>query len=353
MYGSGFYSDFIKYGEKQVIQFKIQMPNPKHVLDDNLFEEILDILNEVINNPLAENGAFNKEYFDNEVKNLRDEILGRVNDKMNYAYERSVEIMCQDEPFRINELGDLENLKEITPENLYAHYMNILKESDIDICAIGDIDFDHAENLIREKLIFNVEKSIEYPKEIISVDVDKVKIFEEKFKVQQGKIAIGYRSNTAVYDELYEASILFANILGGGANSKLFKNVREKESLCYYINARNEKYKAIMIISSGIEFDNYHKVIELIDVEFKNMIEGEFTDEDMKIAKDNMISNLNAISDYPNTFMNYYYSTVISGGKFNIEERKKTIASITKNEVIEAGKRIVKDTVYFLNKEDN
>ena len=57
-------------------------------------------------------------------------------------------------------------------------------------------------------------------------------------------------------DEDYEASVLFASVLGGGANSKLFNEIREEKSLSYYIYAKLDKFKSIMLIASGINTTN-------------------------------------------------------------------------------------------------
>ncbi|MBN2899400.1 MAG: insulinase family protein, partial [Clostridia bacterium] len=238
------------------------------------------------------------------------------------------------------------------PKALYEHYLEVMSTSEIEICVSGDIDFAHVEQLVRENLNFKVSGCVAYPDEENNIKIEQVREVEDRFHINQGKLSIGYRTHTAMDDPLYEASVIFSYILGGGANSKLFKNVREKESLCYYIFARNEKYKSIMMISSGIEFENKEKALNLIDHEFNEMLKGNFTEEDLRIAKDNLKSSLNSVSDFQNSFLNYYYSTIISNKPFDIEARKAAIESVTKEEVLEAGRRIEKDTIHFLNKEE-
>ncbi len=352
LYGAVIAADVVKYGEKQVLQFKVQLPNEKLLQEEGIFEEGLSLLNGVLLDPLVEDGGFNKEYFENEVNNLKDEIQSRINDKMTYAMERCIEEMCADEPYRIYQYGDVEDLEGITPQSLYEHYLKVMTTSEIEICVIGDIDFDKAEAQIKDALSFEVKECVAYPVEDNGRRVAEVREVEDRFNINQGKLSIGYRTHTSMSDPLYEASVVFSYILGGGANSKLFKNVREKESLCYYIFARNEKYKSIMIIGSGIEFENKDKALTLIDHEFNEMLEGNFTDEDLRIAKDNLKSSLNSISDFQNSFINYYYSTILSGKQFDIEGRKAAIERVTKEEVIKAGMRIEKDTIHFLNKEE-
>ncbi len=352
LYGAVIAADVIKYGEKQVLQFKVQLPNEKLLQEEGIFDQGLEMLHDILLDPFVENGGFNKEYFESEVNNLKDEIQSRINDKMSYAMERCIEEMCADEPYSIYQYGAIEDLEAITPVSLYEHYKKVMTSSEIEICVSGDIDFDKTEGQIKHVLNFKVPTCVTYTQEENGHRVEKVREIEERFNINQGKLTIGYRTHTPMNDPLYEASVVFSYILGGGANSKLFKNVREKESLCYYIFARNEKYKSIMIIGSGIEFENKDKALTLINHEFEDMLKGNFTDEDLRIAKDNLKSSLNSISDFQNSFINYYYSTILSNKEFDIEARKAAIESVTKEQVIEAGMRIEKDTVHFLNKEE-
>lgn len=353
LYGAILVADVTKYGEKQVMQFKCQMPNKRHILDKDIYKQALELLNEIITKPYTENGLFSKDYFEQEKENLRDEIASLKNDKVQYSVERCLEVMCPDEPYRIHQYGSIEMLDKITLESLYEHYITLLKTSKIDIITSGDIDFDEVQEIINETLDFSPSNVLEVDEEDVYKDITEVKTHNDYFKkVKQGKIAIGYRTNVKFSDPLYEASMLFSGILGGGGNSKLFMNVREKESLCYYIFSRVDKYKGILLISAGVEFDNFEKVHTLIDENFKAVLDGDFTDSDIKIAKDGIVSSINSISDYPNSFINFYYSQSLSNTKFDLEGLKERIENVTKEEIIEAGKKIQKDTEYYLYSEE-
>lgn len=349
LYGAIIVADVTKYGEKQVMQFKCQVPNKRHIEDKDIYRQALELLNEIITKPFTENGLFSRDYFNQEKENLRDEIASLKNDKVQYSVERCLEVMCPDEPYRIHQYGSIEMLDKITLEDLYEHYINILDSSKIDIITNGDLDFKEVREIIEATLDLDPKNVIDIEDEDVYRDVSKVKKHNDYFKkVSQGKIAIGYRSNVKFSDPLYEASMLFSGILGGGGNSKLFMNVREKESLCYYIFSRVDKYKGIMLVSAGVEFENFEKVHDLIDENFRAILEGDFTDSDIRIAKDAVISSINSISDYPNSFINFYYSQSLSNMTFDLEALKRRIENVTKEEIIEAGKRIQKDTEYYL-----
>lgn len=349
LYGGILSCDVNKYGELHAMQFKLQLPNEKHIKDKNLLTSGLEILNEVLKDPIKENGLFKEDVFNNEVRNLREEIQGRVNDKMMYAIDRCMEHMCEKEPFRFYQYGTVEMLDTITNGDLMDHYNHILKSSPIDIVLVGDIDFEKTQDLILENFTFEREKIINIPKSVTDVPVTKIKSVHENFDVTQAKLTLGLRTNIPFSHPLYNASVLFSNILGGGASSKLFKNVREKASLCYYIFSRVEKYKGIMLISSGIEAENRQKAMDLIQIEMDKMVTGLFDDDDVKMAKDSLSSAVRSITDYPNSFMNFYYSQKMSGKPFDMAGLLKKIELVTKEEIIEAGKRMTLDTVYFFS----
>lgn len=352
LYGAIIVADVTKYGEKQVIQFKCQIPNKKHIDDKEIYEKAFKLIYDIATNPSLEDGGFVKEYFDQEVENLRNEILSLKNDKGQYSVERCIEVMCEDEPYRIHQYGSVEELEKITIDSLYKHYQEILRTSQIDITTIGDLNFDEAKKIITDNAHFEVKEPVVIPDEIVYKDVEKVKVHKDYFKVNQGKISIGYRTNIKFSDPLYEACQIFSGIFGGGGNSKLFMNVREKESLCYYIYSRIDKYKGVMLVSAGVEFENFSKVETMVDENFGEVLKGNFTDSDIKIAKDGIISSINSISDYPNSFLNFYYSQSLSGDKFDMESLKDRINKVTREDIIKAGKRIQKDTVAYILSEE-
>jgi len=229
LYGAILVSDVHKYGEKHVFQFKMQIPDKRYVPSNNIFLESIDTLNELINHPLIINNGFKDEYVEQEKKNLIQTIRSLKNDKASYAIRRCIECMCEGEPFKISQNGSIENIQEINGKDLYRYYREILKTSPIDICVIGNIDFDSVESVIRKNLKFDRESIISLERENIYKEIHQVQDVEEVMEVEQGKLTLGFRTNISYDSHDYEASVLFTTILGGGANSKLFIELgREK-----------------------------------------------------------------------------------------------------------------------------
>ncbi|MFZ5965861.1 MAG: EF-P 5-aminopentanol modification-associated protein YfmF [Bacillota bacterium] len=348
LYGASLGSDVSKKGERNIVQFGLSVPNEKYIDDQKIFQQGLDILNELINDPYTENGYFSQNYVTQEKDNLAEKIEGRLNDKMKYSYDRCIEEMCKQENYRFFEYGHLEDIEKINAQNLFDHYQQFIRTSPIDICVVGDIDETLIERSIREKLKFPREKMIDIKREKIEFHPEKVNMTQEKMDINQGKLTLGYRTNIPYESNLYQSVVLFSTILGGGPNSKLFKNVREKESLCYYIFSRIEKFKSLMMIGSGIEFENYDKTVSLINKEIEEMRQGNFEEDDIESAKKYIITSIRSMTDSPNGLADYYFTQAISDNYDSLEEVIEKIRRVNKDMIIEAGKGIVLDTIYFL-----
>lgn len=348
LYGASLSSDVSKKGERHILQFALQLPNEQYLEEKHVLERGLKMLNEVIHRPFLEGDGFRRQYVAQEKDNLQEKIEGRINDKMTYAVERCIEEMCKNEGFSLHEYGNVEDLKEITSDSLYHHYCEIIGTSAVDICVVGDLDEKEAEDLIREYFQFKpgVKKIIEREKiEFAPKTVNKV---EDRMDVSQGKLTLGYRTHVPFESHLYYPLVVFSNILGGGPNGKLFKNVREKESLCYYIFSKIEKFKSLMLISSGIEFSNYDKTVELIGKELEEMKKGNFSGEDIESAKNAIITSIRSMTDTPGMLADFYYTQAISNHQDSLEEIIDKIRKVDKEAIVASGEKIALDTIYFL-----
>ncbi len=351
LYGSILVSDVSKKGEQHIIQIKMQLPSRKYVDSQDILKEGINILNDVLNNQITQDGGFKRESFLQEKENLREKIEGRINDKMKLALERCVEEMCVDENYSIYEYGSIEELERIDEKELYQYFKNVIASSPIDIFIVGDVEEKESQELFTQLLKFERGEIISIPNEVINKSITKVKEAQDNYNINQGKVTLGYRTNIPYKSELYESSILFSNILGGGPNSKLFKNVRERESLCYYIFSKVDKFKSIMLVSSGIEFQNFEKAKKLIQQEVESLKEGRFSQEDIDIAKKSIVNSIKSLTDTPNMLMDFLYSQILGNSFDTIENIISKIEAVTKDSIIEAGKKFELDTIYFLNKE--
>jgi len=352
LYGASFSMSVAKYGEKLALATKIQFPNKRLIENKEIFTEAVEFLKNTLLNTYSKDGKrFDDDYFEQEKTKLKEKIKSRVNDKMIYAIELCIENMCKDEPFSIPLYGDIEIIDKLTNEEVYEYYLDILETSQITELVIGDIDFDETYNIVKNIFINKKRKVVNIPKEKNKIKVEKIKYVKDVMNVNQGRLTLGYRMNIDVGERLYEPAILFATILGSGGNSVLFRNIREKESLCYYIFSKVEKFKSIMIISSGIEDTNYDKTLKLILEEIEKLKKGDFEQEDVDIAKEEIVNSIKSLVDYQNSFVNFYYSRELSGDEYDEVRIIEEVMKVTKDEIIEAGNMFVLDTVHFIKGE--
>ena len=350
LYGAYLSAGISKRGENQILGFSILSVNEKY-LDEKILGQSIELLNEVINNPLVVDGGFNEEYLKIEKEIRKDIIIGIINDKANYAMNRATEIMFEGEPYSISGRGYVEDLDSINGVNLYEHYKKVLKTSPIEIIVEGEFDEDEVVDLIKQKFTFERGEIIDIPKSEYYKEVEEVKQIHETMDIAQGKLVMGYRCNVDYLDkQKYYSLLLGSRILGGGADSKLFINVREKESLCYTIYSTIQKNKSVMFMCSGIEAENYDKTISLIKKQLQSIKDGDITETEISNAKIGFIDSLNSLNDEIGRVSDFYFSQYIAKDNSSIEEIKDIINNVTKEDIIEAVKDVELDTIYFLSK---
>lgn len=349
LYGTSFDCGVTKKGENQIVQFYIEYISEKYINEDiDLTKKAFDFLMEIITNPVKENGHFKNEYVNQEIDKLEELIKSRVNDKMHYAIDKCLEEMCIDEPFGIYDYGSLENLKSINSKDLFNHYLKFIKTLPIYVFVSGDIkpsQLDYIkDNLF--KMGRGMEKEI--TKSQIEVPVNKVKNVIETFDVNQGKLSLGFRTNTYPDQDEYYKLILYNSILGGGIHSKLFQNVREKEGLAYYAFSRLEKFKGLMVISSGIEIENKDKTIEIINNQIKEIAGGNISEYEYESAIKSIETGMKSLKDSQLHLVDFYLSQFITNTDDNPDTVIEKVKNVSIKDVADIASNIKLDTVYFI-----
>lgn len=339
MYGAVFDAQILKKGEQQILQFFIEVLNK-----DNLVNEAIEFLYELTIRPLTHDGEFEASYIEGEKENLKKVIGSRINDKKEYALLRCIEEMFSGEPFGLYGDGyacDIDGMN-----NIYAHYQNILRTSPIEFIVIGDVDAASVHSKLANN--FNIERG-----EIIDLDTESVTRTEkepheitEQLEVSQGKLCIGLSTGiNPVSDDFYK--LIVANeILGGGANSRMFAKIREKEQLCYYINSSVYRFKTALMLQAGIDESNYERCVSLIRDEIKSITEAGVSERELADAIKSLRKRYVAIDDYPSQYMDFYLSQYMLNDNLTIEQAIEKISAVTVEDI--TGCRMYTDTIYFL-----
>ena len=353
MYGASFDCGIEKTGDNQVIKFYLETINENFLPEkEELDKKSIEILFDIVFNPLIENEQFNEDYVESEKKKLKQIIDGKIDNKRAYSFERCIEEMFKNEPYGLYKFGYIEDLDLITPKSLYKYYCELLQKCKIDIFLSGDFEGKNINEIIKNNCEINklTERKPEYIANMEKTEIQEVKktkIIEEKMQVGQGNLVIGLSSNSQIENSKFIMSVYNA-ILGGGANSKLFQNVREKNSLAYTAGSTFKRQKNTIFIRCGIEISNYDKALETIKKQIEDMRNGKFTEEDIENSKKLIISSIKGISAEQDSEITYYYGQELSDTFTNIEEYVKKIEKVTKKELVEVARDMWINTIYFL-----
>ena len=352
MYGASFDCGVDKIGDNQVLKFYLETINNSYVEnEENILKEAINILLDLVFNPLVNNNKFDETYVESEKNNIKQIIEGRKDAKATYALERCIEEMYKNLPYALYKYGKLEDLKNINAENLYEQYKKLINECKIDIFISGDITEEVKNEVIENKNIVSLEERnpnyIESNKENRIKQEKQEEIVSESMDVTQGKLILGLDMLKEQEDDKYTA-LIYNAILGGTPNSKMFQNVREKNSLAYTASSSYIRQKGNIFVKCGIEIDNYEKALKIIKEQIEDMKKGKFTEEDIKQAKVNIVSTIKFIPEEQDTELLYYFSQELSGYQMNSEEYINKVNSITKGQIVELANRIQINTIYFL-----
>lgn len=358
MYGATLDGGVDKIGDNQVLKFYLETLNDNFLPNkENISNKAIELLLDIVFNPLVENNELKKEYVASEKKTIKRLIEGRIDNKDMYAYTRCVEEMYKEEPYGLYKFGYVEDLEKIDESNLYEYYTKLLNEAKIDIFVSGNFQDKKIINEIianpsiqklperEDKHIINTEET-EKKKEV------KLQIIKEQKDVTQGKLVIGLDINYYEPNSKY-AMCLYNVILGESATSKMFQNVREKAGLAYSARSTYVRQKNNIFIRAGIEIKNYSKALEIIKEQLEDMKNGKFSDEEIDNAKKYMTSGIKTVQDEQDSEITYYMGQELSKTLLTFEEYMDKINSVTREEILEIAKNIHINTIYFLMNENN
>ena len=348
LYGTGMNSLVRKKGESQLICFGFEFANEKYIgSDQHLLSDVADLAQEL----LFDHTPFNEEYVGQEKENLRTLIMSVFNDKRTYAQIRMIEEMCKDEAYGILDIGRIEDIPAIDGEVLYKHYKEELLSSPLDIFFMGNSPREDIV-AVSERFASFVNVKSDYPVVDVIDTVDEVKTVVQHEKVAQAKLSMGFRTGVSVENGDYYAFTVYNAIFGGGPYSRLFNNVREKMSLCYYVSSRPDRFKGIMSVNAGIECDKFEVARDAILEQERIVRTGEFSDEELEAAKLCLVDSLRGISDSQRRTEDFCIGQLMGGSDDGLAEYIDGIMSVTRERIVEAAKNVQLDTVYLLTKED-
>ena len=345
-----------KRGDTQVLELRMSVLDNKYAIDGmDITESAMMLLDDLLLHPVTENGVFCEEYVESEKEKLIDDILAQVNDKRRYAMTRLIEEMFEGDAFGLSELGTVETTEAVCPVCLWKQYHEMLSTARIEIFAIGNFDFD-ALSARFARMFEGIERRYTgAPETKVMQDARKeVKTVYERQNITQGKLSLGFYTGSTVHDEDYHVMQMLNVIFGAGVTSKLFLNVREKLSLCYYCGSSENGQKGYMTVNSGIEFANEKKAADEILFQLDEIKKGNISESELRDARLALLDAIGRVGDSTGNILNWYFSGVMNGKLISPEEKRALIESVTAKDIVKKAQDIRLDTYYFLcGKEGN
>ena len=326
--------------------FSLSILNDRYTEKDN-FKNSIEFLSEIIFNPDVIDEKFNKEKVDIVKSNCRSSLNSIKEDSSNYSLIRMLEEFDKDSPCSYRLAGYLDDLNSIDEKSLYVYYQNMIKSDLVDIFVLGDVDVDDVSKIFREFFKLRTLKKLKVPYLLDDSSVKSKNVYNEKIDNSQSKLSIACRCNDLSDYERNYVLTLYNVILGGGCDSKLFKEVREEHSLCYSIYSVPNKLDRILIIQAGIDKENFDKTVKLIEKDLSDMKNGKFNDSDISVAREYFLTALEEVLESPDRIIDNYLMMELIGTD-TIEVKKEMIQKVTKEEIVKVAKKIKLDTVFLL-----
>ena len=352
LYGTGVEPIVRKIGEIQCIGFYASFPDRKYLpAGSEVFEKTANLSCEMLLAPNTRGGLFLPAYVESEKEKLLELIRSRVNEKRSYAHFRLLEQMCCYEDYAVSRFGTEDTAESIYYQKLTKYYHSLISASPVEIFYCGSMEASKVANILSDALSGMTRGEINYD---IGTDIrmnaveDKVRSFVDEMSVTQGKLVMGFRLGECMEEPDLAAIYVFNAVYGSGVTSKLFMNVREKLSLCYYASSLVDTHKGIMLVSSGVDFDKVDEAKSEILAQLEAVKSGDISDEELEAARRSVASDLCACLDSQGELEGFYLANSIDGLEFSPDELAALVCDVSREDVIKIASSVVLDAEYFL-----
>lgn len=347
LYDSNFYETNTRVGQNIFATFVMDFLDPVYC-QKNFLDDVLAFPFAFIFNPNFRNTVPDKKIFEVIVNMIKSSILSSKDSPTNYAFKQAFKTLGNDNPAGFDMNGDLEILKNITPEDLYSYYQRFLKEFSCDIYIIGNLDMEYVDMKIAENYKNNyiapsiTDYYLNYP--LNKKIVDKC----EMGPYEQSSFIMLYKTDMLSEKEKNYVIHYFNSIFGSGSlNNKLNQYLREDNGLCYSTYSAYQKIDNLFIVYAGIDAENKEACVKLVKKALKEMQQGKFADEEITFAKENLKNQIKLSLDTETSILdNYVFHNLINSPLLN--ERIKEINNVTKDEIVNLSKKIKLNSIYLL-----
>ncbi len=350
LYGTDLRGDVIKLGEEQVLIFHIEAANAAYLDGEDPLRGAVDLLGDVLFDPLLEAGGLQQNWVTQEKENLLRRIQGIYSDKAHYSQLRLIESMCPGEDYAVPRLGRPEDVESITPAALYDRWRDILLRAPIAVYMVGDLPRERAQ-AEAERLLSRLGRRAPAALEAASVHTPPATAqrVTDHQPVAQGKLAFGFTTGRRAGAKDYPALVMMNGIYGGFSHSKLFQEVRERHSLAYYAYSQIDGHKGLLFVQSGIEFKDRAQAEEIILAQLEAMRRGDFREQEMRDTLSGIETQILQSADAPSEAIMTDFELRSAGRPTDPDARIAALRAVDAAEITRAAQEVTLDTIYFLD----
>lgn len=349
LYGASLSADVLKSGANQIVNLSITAVDDRFTISQEaLAAECAELIAQILFEPKIENGEFPADEVELEKKNMIDAIEAEINDKRSYAVLRCRRLMGRGDNASIPKYGTVEQAQALTAAQAAEAYDALLHNASVEIMFTGSGNADAAVAILSKAFEGKIDAPASYQMPEIVEQAGKVQEVTDRMEVAQSKLVLGFRTGARGNAAEQAAMRLMVALYGGTPSSKLFVNVREKLSLCYYCAARYDRLSGIMMVDCGVENKNVQPAKEEILRQLTDIQNGIFEDETLENTRLMLKNALRAIGDSTGALEDWYLNRILSDNITSPEQEMELFDAVTREDVIEAARKITLDTVYLL-----
>ena len=342
------YASTMRVGNVIDLHVSLDFINPEYIDDEGYIEDVIKTLFEVINNPNVCNDEFDLKTFNIVKERLRREINSLKENPVKQSIKEAIKTMDSNSPTSYEILGTIEELENITPAKLYDAYKCLRKNFKVDVFLIGNLDMDNVASLIKKYFKNRYIVSDNFEVMVDNKETKKVKVKAMKSdNIQTNLVMLFNLKNLSELEKNITLNCFNYLYGSGGLTSKLYKSIREENSLCYAINSMYLKYDKLLMVQISLDNCNVKKAISLVKKELKSMQNGNFSEEEVKDAINNMVISLDMSLDNNIAILNNYVFNIYDKLP-SIEERKEYFKKLTKEDIVNVSKKVKLNTIFTL-----
>lgn len=352
LYGAAMEPSVRRKGEIQAIGFRSSFCDGRFLPGrEDVTAEAAALLGDLWLRPNTRGGLLLPDYVESERDKLVERIDARINDKLSYAVSRLIEEMCCFEDYGAGPMGNHDSAESIYYVNLSRHYKELLSSSPMELFYCGSQEAERVADSLREDFLpmprgeLNEELGTDIRMNAVE---DSPRFFEETMDVAQGQLVLGFRMGRCMEDPDDAVLRVLNALYGGSVTSRLFMNVREKLSLCYYASSSLDMHKGVMIAYAGINFADRDKAQDEMLRQLEELRHGNISEEELQGAKAYIASSLRSVGDSPLSMEAFYLDQTIAGLDYGPDELAALVEDVTRDQVAEAMEDVALDAVYFL-----